>query len=61
MKFLIQYIAPSSFCLPFLYRCPHAYDACEGTRHTYNGGSPFGAHALHVMHDNHLANLSSHV
>ena len=51
-------------------RCPHAYDACEDTRHAYSAWNvcnacdawlPFGAHALHVMHDNHVDHSSSHV
>ena len=40
------------------------YDAREGTRHAYNAWNAllaFGSHALHVMHDNHVAHSISHV
>ena len=69
IKFLIQYIAclVDQFIEPFFlfrslfYRFPHAHNACEGTTHAFNACLPFGAHALHVTHDNHVILSSSHV
>ena len=55
---------PTCFPSLSLYRHSHAYDVCEGAWHTWNAWdvwSPFGTDPWHVMHDSHLAHLSSHV
>ena len=56
-----QTIDPPLLFISFLYRCSHAHDTCEGTRHACDALLTFGSHALHVMHDNHVAHSSSHV
>ena len=65
--FISHTSSPFDLLFHHLNRCPHAYDALEGTSHACSAWnacdawSPFGVHALHVMHDKHLAHLSFYV